>query len=70
VNRRPNQPFQPTLLRVDKVGRMLEIGSGSMAISIYWCGAAEWQAVRRITRITGRSPRLGKEVSWTRTSKR
>jgi hypothetical protein len=33
-------------------------------------GAAAEAGVRRTRRMTGRSPRLGKEASWTRTSER
>jgi hypothetical protein len=42
---RPNPPFQPTPLRVDKIGAILRARIGYNAIAIYRCGAAEWQTV-------------------------
>jgi len=40
-----NQPFQPTPLRVDKIGSILRVGISYNANSIEWCGVAERQTV-------------------------
>jgi hypothetical protein len=42
----PNPPLQLTPLRVDKIGAILHATIRYDVVSIYWCGAAEWHAVR------------------------